>query len=304
MTKKCEYCSSENILPKDVLLTEALSKDVSFKGFSPKGLEDVQNHPAKHQLPIDHVGIKDYQLPLLVRDRAYGSQHTVASVDMGVDLPAEFKGTHMSRFLEALERWRATDSNGTMSRMLDYPSMRALLEDIGEKLSAKKAYVRFNFPYFRIKKAPVTQNSAPVAYKCCFTGEWEAGKTSFLIDIHVPITTVCPCSKAISKAGAHGQRTIVRMLIRMKRFEWIEDFIDIAESSGSAPIYAILKREDEKAVTEQAYDNPLFVEDVVRNVASKLDQNQHISWFRVEVESHESIHGHNAFACIESKALE
>jgi GTP cyclohydrolase I len=262
-------------------------------------LRDVQKSPAEVPLAIDRVGIKDFRLPLVVRDRDKGRQHTVAVVDMAVDLPAAFKGTHMSRFVEALEHWREHSREE-----LDYPSMKRLLEDVRCRLDARNAYVRFRFPYFRVKEAPVTGSPAPVGYDCCFTGELdgERGRPVFLLELEVPVTTVCPCSKAVSRAGAHGQRAVVRLAVRMARFAWMEDFIDLAETSASAPVYSLLKREDEKAVTEQAYDNAFFVEDVVRNVASRLEVHPHVGWFRVEVESFESIHCHNAFARIERPA--
>lgn len=259
-------------------------------------LLDMQNSPANVPMPIDRVGIKDFRLPLVVKDRDKGQQHTVALVDMGVDLPAAFKGTHMSRFVEALEHWRRQSGEE-----LDYASLKRLLEDVQKRLQAHRAYVRFRFIYFRQKKAPVSGSLAPVGYDCCFTGELTAGqdKLAFLLELEVPVTTVCPCSKAISEAGAHGQRAVVRLAIRMTRFEWLEDFIDLAEASGSAPVFSLLKRNDEKAVTEQAHAKAYFVEDVVRNVANGLCLHQNISWFRVEVESFESIHSHNAIASIE-----
>lgn len=259
-------------------------------------LMDVQNSPSSVALDIDRVGVKNVNLPLVVKDRDMGRQHTVASVDMGVDLPAAFKGTHMSRFVEALENWREASAEE-----LDYASMKRLLSDVLTRLHAHRAYAKFTFPYFRTRRAPVSEQAAPVRYLCRLTGELEQGQEGprFLLELEVPVTTVCPCSKAISRAGAHGQRAVVRMGLRMSRFEWLEGFIDIAEASGSAPIYTLLKRPDEKFVTEQAYDNALFVEDVVRNVATRLENNTHVTWFRVEVESEESIHGHNAFASIE-----
>lgn len=259
-------------------------------------LMDVQNAPSSVALDIDRVGVKHVELPLVVKDRDQGRQHTVASVDMGVDLPAAYKGTHMSRFVEALENWREASGEE-----LDYASMKRLLFDVLTRLNAHRAYAKFSFPYFRTRKAPVSGQAAPVRYLCRLTGELEKGQEGprFLLELEVPVTTVCPCSKAISRAGAHGQRAAVRMSLRMSRFEWLEGFIDMAEASGSAPIHTLLKRPDEKFVTELAYDNALFVEDVVRNVATKLERHSHVTWFRVEVESEESIHGHNAFASIE-----
>lgn len=266
----------------------------------PGPLMDMQNCPAEVPLPIDRVGIKEFRLPLVVRDRDQGRQHTVAMVDMGVDLPASFKGTHMSRFVEALETWREQNAEE-----LDFASLRRLLEDVLNRLSARKAYIQFRFPYFRVKTAPDSGSLGPVGYDCHFTGELEQGQERpvFMMRLDVPVTTVCPCSKAISRAGAHGQRTMIRMSIRMRRFVWMEEFIDLAEESGSAPIFSLLKRGDEKAVTEQAYDNAYFVEDVVRNVASRLSAHPLVDWFKVEVESHESIHCHNAFASIEKSLV-
>lgn len=254
-------------------------------------MEDVQNSPAPVALPIDRVGVKGLKLPLLVRDRAQGTQHTVANVDVSVDLPAAFKGTHMSRFVQALANW---------TEDLDYAGMKRLLEDVRELLNARRAHIVFHFPYFVQKNAPATACPGILPYECRLTGELpEDGKPSFLLEVTVPVMTVCPCSKAISREGAHSQRADVRMAVRMRGFCWIEDFIEIAEASGSSPVYSLLKREDEKFVTEDAFSRPTFVEDVVRNVASRLADHPHVSGFRVEVESYESIHAHNAFACIE-----
>lgn len=261
-------------------------------------LEDVQSAPARHAVDIDKVGIKNVRTPLMVRDLANGEQHTIAEVEMGVDLPAAFKGTHMSRFLEALEFWRLSSEE-----RLDYASLKRLLENVRTKLCAQKAFIRFKFPYFVNKQAPVSKAVAPVVYDCMFTGEWHENweKPKFIVQITVPVTTVCPCSKAISVAGAHGQRTHIVLQFEVQRFTWMEEFIQMAEDSGSAPIYSILKREDEKAVTELAYDQAYFVEDVVRNIATKLSAHPDITWYKVDVESFESIHGHNAFASIEYK---
>ena len=254
-------------------------------------MEDVQNRPAPVALPIDRVGVKGLKLPLLVRDREKGTQHTIASVDISVDLPAAFKGTHMSRFVQALENW---------TEELDYATMKSLLDDVRNRLNARRAHIVFRFPYFMRKKAPVTECPGILPYECTLTGELsDGGKPLFLLEVIVPVMTVCPCSKAISREGAHSQRAEVRMAMRMNGFCWIEDFIEIAEASGSSPVYSLLKREDEKFVTEDAFSRPTFVEDVVRNVASRLTGHPHLDGFRVEVESYESIHAHNAFACIE-----
>ena len=256
-------------------------------------MEDVQNRPAKVRLPIDCVGIRGLELPLVVRDRAQGRQHTVAKVDMGVELPSAFKGTHMSRFVEALENW---------GEEVNYRSIKRLLENVKHRLEACRAYVLFRFPYFVRKGAPASGSEGVVCYHCRLTGEAdEQGKTTFILELDVPVMTVCPCSKAISIEGAHSQRAQVRMRLRMSGFSWIEEFIEIAERAASSPVYASLKREDEKFVTERAFANPTFVEDVVRVVAHELAHHPQVASFRVEVESCESIHCHNAFAWIEGK---
>lgn len=258
-------------------------------------MEDVQSHAPNVPLNIDRVGVRELKLPLLVRDRSQGGQHTVATVDLGVDLPSSFKGTHMSRFVEALEGW---------NEELSYQSVRRFLENIKARLGARRAWARFCFPYFMRKPAPASGSKSAVAYECRITGELDEHGQSFLLDVDVPVMTVCPCSKAISKEGAHSQRAIVRMSVRMTDFAWLEEFIEMAEESGSSAVFTLLKREDEKFVTEHAFAHPAFVEDVVRNVAQKLSGHEHVEWFRVEVESMESIHNHNAFARIERRLKE
>ncbi len=255
-------------------------------------MEDVQSGPALVPLPIDKVGVQNLQIPLVVRDRAQGRQHTVASVDVSVDLPSAFKGTHMSRFVEALK---------DLDAELNYQSMKVLLEDVKTRLEARRAHIIFKFPYFIRKNAPASQASSLVSYVCKLTGDLEDSTPSFILEVEVPVMTVCPCSKAISTEGAHSQRTLVRIAVRMKGFLWIEEIVDIAEKSGSSAVYSLLKREDEKYVTEYAFAHPAFVEDVVRSAAIQLSEHELISWFKVEVQSLESIHNHDAFACIESQ---
>jgi GTP cyclohydrolase I len=260
-------------------------------------MEDVQNRQADVPMPIDSVGIRKLRLPITLCCREGGSRHSVADVEMGVELPAHFKGTHMSRFVEALEGW---------DEDLNYAGVKKLLEDVLRRLEARKAQIVFSFPYFLRKDSPVSASSGLQGYDCRLTGELASGKENqplgklrFLLELCVPVMTVCPCSKAISDEGAHSQRADVRLSLRLTAFNWLEEFIEIAGSAGSSPTYPLLKREDEKFVTEAAFANPCFVEDVVRNVAEKLSAHPHVAWFRVEVESYESIHAHNAFARIE-----
>ncbi len=255
-------------------------------------MEDVQNRQADVAMDIDSVGVRNLKLPIIVNHRDEGCRRTVALVELGVELPADFKGTHMSRFVEALEDWNEDCE-------LSYAGMRGLLEQIRLRLHAQKARIIFAFPFFLRKTAPVSGASGLQAYECRLTGTLDQGKTRFLLEMTVPVMTVCPCSLAISEQGAHSQRADIRLSLRLKGFNWLEEFIEIAEQSASSPTCPVLKREDEKYVTEHAFATPCFVEDVVRNVARALENHPQVAWFRVEVESYESIHAHNAFARIE-----
>lgn len=256
-------------------------------------MEDVQNQVPDIESNIDCVGIRGIRLPLTVRDRRNLSQKTVATIDLGVDLAAECKGTHMSRFVEELEKWDAE---------LDYVSLSALLKSIRIRLQARRAWARFRFPYFVSKPSPAKGIRGTLAYDCQISCTLDAVGQAFSLDIDVPVMTVCPCSKAISEEGAHSQRAIVKMSLQLAGFSWIEDFIEIAETCASSAVYSLLKREDEKYVTEQAFANPAFVEDVVRRVARKVGSHALVDGYRIEVESMESIHNHNAFAMMENSA--
>ena len=253
-------------------------------------MEDVQNNPAEVAMPIDRVGVKNLKMPLITRDKKAGHQHTVACINLSVELPADFKGTHMSRFIEALESW---------NDKLDHESFKSLLADISKRLNAKKAYAKLSFPFFMELVSPVSGMKSRMGYSCVMEGEYQNDKLTYALTVEVPVMTVCPCSKAISEEGAHSQRAIVRIKSRFKGFLWLEDLIEIASNSGSCPVYSLLKRGDEKFVTEKGFANPTFVEDVVRNAAKGMMEHPQVTWFKVEVESHESIHDHSAFAEIE-----
>jgi GTP cyclohydrolase I len=233
------------------------------------------------------------RFPLRIRDRDHAEQSTVATVSLAVDLPHHYKGTHMSRFIEVLH------SHGHALTVADIAGMP---RELMKRLNAEKAHVQLRFPYFRAKKAPVTKAEGLMDYGVIFEVNMEGGKVDFVVTVEVPVTTLCPCSKAISAHGAHNQRGIVTFAVRFREPVWIEDLIELVESSASAELYSLLKRPDEKHVTEQAYDHPVFVEDLVRNVAVKAQQHPQIRWFRVEAENFESIHNHNAFAVIEHTA--
>lgn len=259
-----------------------------------KELKDTQNQPDDRQLAIDRVGVKGLRFPVEVRDKDGSMQRTVATCALAVDLPEHYKGTHMSRFVEAL------NSHGGC---LDVRSMASLPKELLERLDAFKAHVEFEFPFFRQKEAPITGGKGLLDYQVRF--EVEADKEDnmdFVVTVMVPVATLCPCSKEISDRGAHNQRGVVTYSVRFHEPIWIEDLIKLVEQSASCELYSLLKRPDEKAVTEQAYDNPVFVEDLVRNVASRSNQHDDIVWYRVEAENFESIHNHNAYAVIEKRS--
>jgi GTP cyclohydrolase I len=250
---------------------------------------DIQNQTDYRNQEINKVGVKNIRYPIIVLDKAKGLQHTVASINMYVDLPHRFRGAHMSRFVEILNKYRGQIAIETFTKILN---------EMKQKLNAKSANLEVEFPYFIEKKAPVSGAKGLIEYMCRFCGSSNE-KEDFYLGVTVPITTVCPCSKEISDFGAHNQRSIVTVHVRFKKFIWIEDLIQLIEECGSCEVFSILKRPDEKLVTERAYNNPRFVEDVVREVASRLNHDPNITWFTVESENFESIHNHNAYAFIE-----
>jgi GTP cyclohydrolase I len=252
---------------------------------------DTQNQKDYRNQEINKVGVKSIRYPIIVLDKAKGLQHTVASVNMYVDLPRRFRGTHMSRFVEILNKYRGQIAIKTFSK---------ILHEMKEKLKAKTAHLEVEFPYFIEKKAPVSGAKGLMEYMCRFCGSSNE-KDDFCLGVKIPISTVCPCSKEISDFGAHNQRSMVTVHVRFKKFIWIEDIIHKIEDCASCEVFSILKRPDEKLVTERAYNNPMFVEDVVREVASKLSLDPNITWFTVESENFESIHNHNAYAYIEKQ---
>jgi GTP cyclohydrolase IB len=256
-------------------------------------LKDTQNERDDRRLAIDKVGVKGLRFPVEVRDKDGSVQRTVATAALTVDLPEHFKGTHMSRFVEVLH---------AHGGCLDVRSMLALPRELLSVLDAQKAHVEFQFPFFRSKVAPVSGKQGLVDYEVRFEAQADRDGTSDLVvTVLVPVATLCPCSKAISDRGAHNQRGLVTYSVRFSEPIWVEDLIDLVERSSSCELYSILKRPDEKAVTERAYDNPVFVEDLVRNIASRSNDHENITWYRVEAENFESIHNHNAYALIEKR---
>jgi GTP cyclohydrolase I len=251
---------------------------------------DVQNQPDDRRIPIDKVGVKDIRYPVIVKDRARQTQSTVASISMYVNLPENFKGTHMSRFIEVLARHHGKI---TMNNFL------AILDELKAELNARSAHIEMVFPYFIEKPAPVSGARSLMEYECRYIGEVNHDRKLFQVGIAVPVTTLCPCSRELSERGAHNQRGLVRVTLEFSHFFWIEDVIALIESSASAPVYALLKREDEKWVTEHAYDHPMFVEDLVREVTLRLREDANFTWLKVEAENFESIHNHSAYAMVE-----
>lgn len=253
-------------------------------------IEDVQNTPDVRHLAIDKVGIKSIRHPVKVKDKTGGAQHTVAMFDMFVHLPHNFKGTHMSRFVEILNM---------NEREFTIDSFSSVVKEMVKRLEAESGYIEMRFPYFINKAAPVSGVQSLLDYEVTFIGEIKQGDFQITVKVLVPVTSLCPCSKKISDYGAHNQRSHVTITAQINDFIWVEDLIRMVEEEASCELYGLLKRPDEKFVTERAYDNPKFVEDMVRDVAAKLNDEIRIDRFVVESENFESIHNHSAYALIE-----
>ena len=252
-------------------------------------IEDVQNRADMRNIAIDKVGIKDIRHPMRIRDRSEGEQHTIASFNMYVNLPHHFKGTHMSRFVEILNSHESE---------LTVASFKDMLAEMTERLEAKSGHIEMNFPFFISKTAPVSGVKSLLDYDVTLIGEIHDGQPCIDIKVVVPVTSLCPCSKKISERGAHNQRSHVTVQARTNGFIWIEEIIDMIEQQASCELYGLLKRPDEKYVTERAYDNPKFVEDMVRDIAVQLNAEERISAYTIESENFESIHNHSAYALI------
>lgn len=253
-------------------------------------IEDVQSRKDTRRIAINKVGIKDIRHPVVVKDRSDGEQHTIANFNMYVNLPHNFKGTHMSRFVEILNQHE---------REISVESFKEMLSEMTERLEAASGHIEMSFPYFVNKKAPVSKVASLMDYDVTLIGEINSGKVITHIKVVVPVTSLCPCSKKISEYGAHNQRSHVTVSARTKGFIWIEEIIAMIESEASCELYGLLKRPDEKYVTERAYDHPKFVEDMVRDVAVRLNEDDRIDAYVVESENFESIHNHSAYAMIE-----
>lgn len=253
-------------------------------------IPDVQNSEDTRRLAIDRVGIKAIRHPVRVADKSGGVQHTIATFNMYVELPHNFKGTHMSRFVEILN---------AHEREISVESFETMLREMVDRLEADSGHIEMAFPYFVDKAAPISGVRSLLDYEVTFTGEIDRGAYTLTMKVVVPVTSLCPCSKGISDYGAHNQRSHVTITARTNSHVWIEEIVRFAEDNASCELYGLLKRPDEKYVTERAYDYPKFVEDMVRDVATALNRDKRIDKYVVESENFESIHNHSAYALIE-----
>ena len=253
-------------------------------------MKDVQNEPDDRNIDLTKVGIKGIKYPMNVLDRANKTQATVATVNMYVHLAHRFKGTHMSRFVEVLNEYCSD---------LNLNSFFDMLDRIKKSLESPAANLEICFPYFVKKNAPVSGVPSMMEYTCKYVGQIDGSERKLFVTVEVPVCTLCPCSKEISSQGAHNQRGLVSVTVRFREFFWIEELIETVENSASSEVFALLKREDEKFITEKAYDKPMFVEDVVREVTDKLKKDSRFTDFSVEAENFESIHNHSAYAYTE-----
>lgn len=257
---------------------------------------DVQKQPGLNDLDIDKVGVSDVSYPIEVLDKNNVKQSATAMVNMYVDLPHIYKGTHMSRFIEILNQYRGE---------ITIRNMSGILKEIAKSLEAKSAHMEIAFKYFIEKEAPVSKSKGLVGYDCRFTGTYvEDNGDDFILEVKVPVMNLCPCSKEISNTAAHNQRSEVTVQIRFNDFVWIEDIVKLVEASASCDLYAVLKRPDEKSVCERAYENPRFVEDIVRIIGHELMRDEKVTWFSIVSKNFESIHSHNAYASIERTKAE
>jgi GTP cyclohydrolase I len=253
-------------------------------------IADVQSSADTRRIAINRVGIKDIRHPVRVKDRSEGEQHTIATFNMYVFLPHNFKGTHMSRFVQILNKHE---------REITVESFKDMLVEMAERLESEAGHIEMSFPFFVNKKAPVTGVKSLMDYQVTLIGEIKNGVPAMFIKVVVPVTSLCPCSKEISDYGAHNQRSHVTVSVRTRDFVWIEELIELVEKEASCELFGLLKRPDEKYVTERAYNNPKFVEDMVRDVARRLNDDDRIGAYVVESENFESIHNHSAYALIE-----
>jgi GTP cyclohydrolase I len=253
-------------------------------------MEDVQNRVDTRKIDINKVGIKDIRHPISIQNQDGTIQHTIGQFNMYVDLPHDQKGTHMSRFVALLNE---------ECNLLDTRTFGEIIARMTKRLEEKTGYIEVSFPFFLRKKAPVSGVESTLDYEVLLKGRWQNGKAETITTVVIPVTSLCPCSKKISDYGAHNQRSHVTLSVLSSPHIWIEELISLAEKEASSEIFALLKRPDEKQITEQAYDNPKFVEDIVRDIANDLNNDERVQYYKVETENFESIHNHSAYALIE-----
>ena len=253
-------------------------------------IEDVQSTEDKRKISINKVGIKDIKHPIKIKDKSGFEQHTIANFNMYVDLPHNFKGTHMSRFVEILNQYESE---------ITVQNFNEILLEMTKRLEAQIGHIEMSFPFFIKKQAPITKVESLLDYHVTFKANCKDGQISMWVTVDVPVTSLCPCSKKISKYGAHNQRSCVTLSANLVDFVWIEELIELVEQEASCELYGLLKRPDEKYVTEKAYENPKFVEDMVRDIAARLNKDDRIKAYKIESENFESIHNHSAYAMIE-----
>ncbi|CUH93994.1 GTP cyclohydrolase folE2 [Propionispora sp. 2/2-37] len=254
-------------------------------------MKDIQKTEDQRGIAIQKVGVSEVHLPFLIKTKSGELQSVLAKIRLTVELPQTFKGTHMSRFIEILSEWS--------QKPVANREMECILHDTLQRLEADKAYLEIRFKYFLQKTAPVSRLRSMLDYDCLFFANMTRGESiDIAMGVSVPFTSLCPCSKEIAAYGAHNQRGLMTVKLKQSagRFIWIEDLVALMEAQGSCPLFPLLKREDEKYVTERAYDNPKFVEDVLRDLVLALRSIEDIEWFEVECENYESIHNHNAYA--------
>ncbi|HZW11656.1 MAG TPA: GTP cyclohydrolase FolE2 [Noviherbaspirillum sp.] len=253
-------------------------------------IPDVQSTPDTRRLSIQRVGVKGVRYPITIKT-ANGTQPSVGTWNMYVHLPEEQKGTHMSRFIALLEGNRAP---------FDVSRFGSLLQKMLKLLEANAGRIEVSFPYFINKVAPVSGVESLMDYEVGFTGEIKNGELEVTLKVLVPVTSLCPCSKKISAYGAHNQRSHITVNAVLADEFPVDELIAKIEEQASCELYGLLKRPDEKYVTERAYDNPKFVEDLVRDVAGMLNEDRRIAAYTLEAENFESIHNHSAYALIEN----
>jgi len=251
-------------------------------------IPDIQSQSDPRKIVIDKVGVKGLRYPIVVEDRTKGTQHTIADLNIYVELPHHMRGTHMSRFIEILHHYH---TEALIANLPDF------LAELKETLKAEASYIDISFPYFMTMKAPVSRIESIMTFDCVFTASLK-DEYQLLIGVIVPVTSLCPCSKEISAYGAHNQRSLITIKVSYDGFVWLEELIAIAEEASSCPVYPLLKRRDEKYVTETAYARPRFVEDIVREVTQRLESDPRVLEFYVEADNFESIHNHNAYAMV------